>query len=216
MGIEHLSVLRQRYGHVVLPATIRVESARVSAGCIEHSSPFIAVELALADDAEPEQAAEVQAFANHLAAAGIDVQIRSDELTMMWGKLCFLAPLALLTTHQAVPAGIVRTMHRQKLLVAVDEVVAVAAAAGARVDAASVLQLFDNIPATMQSSMQRDAAAGRSTEIDAIGGAIVRAAERLNVEIPLTVRLVADLRSRERDVLKAASHTQRAPGNDRA
>jgi 2-dehydropantoate 2-reductase len=48
----------------------------------------------------------------------------------------------------------------------------------------------------MRSSMQKDAAAGRPIELDAIGGAVLRAAERAGTEAPVTARLVADLRAR--------------------
>jgi 2-dehydropantoate 2-reductase len=48
----------------------------------------------------------------------------------------------------------------------------------------------------MRSSMQKDAAAGRPIELDAIGGAVLRGAERAGTEAPVTARLVAELRSR--------------------
>jgi len=46
----------------------------------------------------------------------------------------------------------------------------------------------------MTSSMQRDAAAGREIELDAIGGAVLRVAERHGTSIPKTRLLVDDLR----------------------
>jgi 2-dehydropantoate 2-reductase len=44
--------------------------------------------------------------------------------------------------------------------------------------------------------MQKDAAAGRPIELDAIGGAVLRGAERAGTEAPVTARLVADLQAR--------------------
>jgi 2-dehydropantoate 2-reductase len=49
----------------------------------------------------------------------------------------------------------------------------------------------------MKSSMQRDAEANRPIELDAIGGAVLRAARRLGLETPVTARLVAELEKRE-------------------
>jgi 2-dehydropantoate 2-reductase len=49
----------------------------------------------------------------------------------------------------------------------------------------------------MKSSMQRDAEANRPTELDAIGGAVLRAARRHGIDTPVTTRLVDELRSRE-------------------
>jgi 2-dehydropantoate 2-reductase len=44
--------------------------------------------------------------------------------------------------------------------------------------------------------MQKDAAAGRPIELDAIGGTILRAADRAGTQAPATARLVADLQKR--------------------
>jgi 2-dehydropantoate 2-reductase len=48
----------------------------------------------------------------------------------------------------------------------------------------------------MRSSMQKDAAAGRPIELDAIGAVILRTAARAGTDAPVTARLVADLRAR--------------------
>jgi 2-dehydropantoate 2-reductase len=48
----------------------------------------------------------------------------------------------------------------------------------------------------MRSSMQRDAEAGLPTELEAIGGAVLRAADRHGVDAPVTRRLVTELRER--------------------
>ena len=46
-GVEHVAVLREKYGEAVVPATIRVEATRVSPGVIEQASPFALIELGL-------------------------------------------------------------------------------------------------------------------------------------------------------------------------
>ncbi len=114
----------------------------------------------------------------------------------MGGKLNFLAPLALLTAHERAPAGVVRDRRRDDFTAVVAEVAAVARAEGAPADEQGVLQFLDRVPADMQSSMQRDAAAGRPLELDAIGGAVVRAAARHAIPVPVTARLVRDLDAR--------------------
>jgi 2-dehydropantoate 2-reductase len=53
--------------------------------------------------------------------------------------------------------------------------------------------MFDLAPAGLKSSMQRDAEAGRPTELDAIGGAVLRAARRHGIATPVTARLVDGL-----------------------
>jgi 2-dehydropantoate 2-reductase len=193
-GVEHMTVLRARYPAAqVVAGTIRVESTRVAAGRIEHTSPFSGIEVA--SDTGPRE--RVDALAAQLRQAGLEVTVRDDETALLWDKLAFLAPLALLTTHAGAPAGVVREGRLADLEAVVGEVAAVAGAAGARVDPATILGVFDRIPAAMKSSMQRDAEANRPTELDAIGGAVLRAARRHGIDTPVTTRLVDELGSRE-------------------
>jgi 2-dehydropantoate 2-reductase len=44
--------------------------------------------------------------------------------------------------------------------------------------------------------MQRDAEAGRALELDAIGGSVLRAADRHGLAVPVTASIVADLAAR--------------------
>ena len=118
-GIEHVGILRERYHDAeVVPATIRVEALRSDAGEIEHASPFAAVELAPG----PGNRERVASLAARLAEAGLDVSIRDDETAMLWDKLSFLSPLALVTTHAGAPAGAVRTERREDALAVIHEV----------------------------------------------------------------------------------------------
>lgn len=189
-GVEHLALLRRRYpAGQVLAGAIRVESTRIAPGRIAHTSPFSWIDVA--GRATPR--ARLDALAAELGHAGFEVTVRDDEAALLWDKLAFLAPLALLTTHAAAPAGVVRADRRADLDAVIDEVTAVAAADGAPVDPAAIRAMFDRVPAELKSSMLRDAEAGRQTELDAIGGAVLRAADRHGVATPVTARLVADL-----------------------
>ncbi|MFF8952474.1 ketopantoate reductase family protein [Streptomyces sp. NPDC014940] len=183
-GLDHLALLRDRYPSAeVVAGTIRVEATRTAPGLIHHTSPFTNLELA----------APLDEFADRLRHAGLGVTLRTDETAMLWDKLAFLAPFALLTTRHRADVGTVRGDRRPELLAVLDEITAVARAAGARVTTETVLSFFDRVPDTMKSSMQRDAAAGRPLEVDAIGGAVLRAGAAHQVETPVTARLVADV-----------------------
>ncbi|MFF0835495.1 MULTISPECIES: ketopantoate reductase family protein [unclassified Streptomyces] len=183
-GLDHVALLRDRYPSAeVVAGTIRVEATRTAPGRIHHTSPFTNLELA----------APLDEFADRLRHAGLGVTLRTDETAMLWDKLAFLAPFALLTTRHRADVGTVRGDRRPELLAVLDEITAVARAAGARVTTETVLSFFDRVPDTMKSSMQRDAAAGRPLEVDAIGGAVLRAGAAHQVETPVTARLVADV-----------------------
>ncbi|MFE9359158.1 ketopantoate reductase family protein [Streptomyces olivaceoviridis] len=190
-GVEHPGTLRARYRpDRVAPAVIRVESTRIAPGVIEHGSPF--TEIDLAGDAVPR--ARLDALAAHLTACGTTTRVAGDETAALWAKMAFLAPFALLTTRYGVPLGVARTRHRDELQALVAETTAVGRACGAPADPARALARYDAFPPTAKSSMQRDAEAGRPLELDAIGGALLRAAERHGVPVPVTARLVRELR----------------------
>src|SRR5258707_627981 len=83
-----------------------------------------------------------------LAAAGLVVRVRDDETSMLWDKLSFLAPLALMTTHERADAGAIRGRRREETLAVISEVAAVAAADGVAIDPAAVARFLDSVPET--------------------------------------------------------------------
>ncbi|GGU77176.1 2-dehydropantoate 2-reductase [Streptomyces filipinensis] len=191
-GVEHPARLRARYRpDRVAPAVIRVESTRVAPGVIEHGSPF--TEIDLAGDEVPR--ARLDALAADLTAAGATARVAEDETAALWAKMAFLAPFALLTTRYGLPLGEARTRHREELESLVAETTAVSRACGAPAEAAQALARYDAFPPGARSSMQRDAEAGRPLELDAIGGALLRAAGRHGVPVPVTARLLDELRA---------------------
>jgi 2-dehydropantoate 2-reductase len=193
-GIDHMTWLRGRYPpDQVVAGTIRIESTRVGPGLIEHASAFAVVELAAA---EPSRREQVEALGARLAETGLDVTVRDDEAATLWSKLSVLAPIALVTTWTAAPLGEARARLGDELPAVAREIVTAARADGVDLDEAATLAILERVPDAMQSSMQKDAAAGRPIELDAIGGAVLRAAERGGTEAPVTARLVADLRAR--------------------
>jgi 2-dehydropantoate 2-reductase len=94
-GVAHVARLRDRYGHErVLPGTIQVEAERHEPGRVCQLSPFANVEVA-PNTTMPTRAEQL---CGELRVAGLSCEVQDDEVTMLWGKLCFLAPFALATT----------------------------------------------------------------------------------------------------------------------
>lgn len=185
-GLEHLERLRGIYGASVWPATIAVESTRVAPGVIQQTSPFTLIQMT-----------GPQAVADRFKAAGLDVRVRDDETQMMWDKFAVLAPMALLTTHSRANIGSIRTQRHDDVVALIDEFATVAAAEGAVIDRARILGFVESVPESFETSMQRDAAAGRPTEVDALGGALLRRADRAGIDVPVTRRLVEEIQARE-------------------
>lgn len=189
-GVEHPAALRARYGaDRIAPAVIRVESTRTAPGVIEHASPF--VEIDLVNDPVPRE--RLDALSAVITAAGPATRVLPDETAALWAKMSFLAPFALLTTLHGLPLGDVRTRHRDELAALVEETAAVSLACGGPSDPAQALARYDAFSPATRSSMQRDAEAGRPLELDAIGGALLRAAERHGVDVPVAARVVREL-----------------------
>jgi 2-dehydropantoate 2-reductase len=183
-GLEHMALLRQRYPAArVVAGAIRVVASRTGPGVVRHEGTLAAVQLAPG----------AERLADALAGAGLDVAVRPDEVGLLWDKLAFLAPVALLTTTLDAPLGAVREQLGDELRALVEEVAAVARAEGAQADAAATLAFMETVPAGMTSSLQRDTAAGHATELEAIGGAVLRAAARHGVDVPVTTRVVTEL-----------------------
>jgi 2-dehydropantoate 2-reductase len=179
-GVEHVAVLRKAYGERVLPALIRVEARREAPALVRQWTPFAKVELAPG----PAQRTAAEAVADDLVAAGLAVELREDETTMLWDKLAFLAPLSLATSARRADLGTIRREPEWRRLVVAcrAEVVAVAVADGANTEEAAVAAMHDATPDEMRTIGE--------IELDALGGAVVRAAERHGIDVPATRELV--------------------------
>jgi 2-dehydropantoate 2-reductase len=177
-GFEHVAYLREHFPDVVA-ASIRVEATRTAPGVFEQTSPFLRIELS----AHPE-------IAGLLNAAGIPTTLVEDEAQLLWSKLVRLNAIALTTTAYRQPIGAIRDHHRDDLLDAIRETAAVAEAEGAAIGAEEVRAEIADAHPELLSSMARDVMAGRPPELDAIGGAVLRAGARHDIRTPTVQRLV--------------------------
>ena len=187
-GIDHLTLLRSRYGaERVIPATIAVETERVSPGHIVHRSPFARLNVLASGRAL------LAGTLDQLQQIGFVCRFIDDEPTLMWGKLVFLAPFALTTTAADKTVGEIMADPEWRSLgeACVREACIVARAEGAKVDADTVLAGVKGIPGGMRSSMQKDVEKHNAPELDAIAGPILRGARQHGIEVPATKKLVA-------------------------
>ncbi|UGS34095.1 ketopantoate reductase family protein [Capillimicrobium parvum] len=194
-GIDHLALLRSRFGPRAVAGTVRVGSDRPEPGVIVQTSPTVMIELA---SDHPAPRPRMAAFVDVLRAAEIPARLGDTEAKVMWSKLARLNALACLTAAYGSPIGPIREHPRHRLEIedVVLETAAVANAEGAGVDAdATLREIWDMAPGHT-SSMQRDVSAGRESEIDAIPGAVLRHAARHGLECPTIESLVARIRAR--------------------
>ena len=195
-GLEHLAVLRERFApESVLAGSIRVESDRPAPGVIVHTSPFLLVSMA----GDPTVRPGMRRLAATLDQAGVPAQVLDSEAQVMWSKLVRLNALACTTSAYDKLLGEIRSTPalRADLIAAIREACAVARAEGAHdVDPDVALGELERAHDTLGSSMQRDIAAGRTPELDAIPGAVLRAGARHGLDCPTIERLASMIAAR--------------------
>jgi 2-dehydropantoate 2-reductase len=213
-GLDHLAVLRERFpAGSVLAGSIRVEADRPQPGVVVHTSKFLLVSMA---SAEPAVHPAMRALADALSQAGVPVRVLDSEADVMWSKLVRLNALACVTSAYDVLLGEIRATPKlhADLVGAIEEACAVGKAEGAHdIDPAKAIAELDAAHDTLGSSMQRDIAAGREPELDAIPGAVLRAGVRHGIPCPTIERLVATISAR---IDQAASRSWRSTSSSSA
>jgi 2-dehydropantoate 2-reductase len=181
-GIDHVARLREAYGDQVIPGAIRVESERVGPCHVVHSSAFVSTDLAPL----PPLRERAETIAAEMRGAGLPCSVREDEGQVMWGKLALLAPFALGTSSVRKAIGAARDDPevRELMVDAIREVCAVAAAEGVELDPYLLTRALMGLPDEMRASMQKDLEAGRSLELDAVAGTVLRRGRDRGVPTP--------------------------------
>jgi 2-dehydropantoate 2-reductase len=196
-GFDHMARLRERFPGRVAAGTIRVQSDRPAPGRVVQAGRVLFVELA-SDDAALRP--RLAALAAALAAAGVETRVSEDksERRILWGKLVRLNTLACMTAAYDAPFGAIRADPARwaELEACVREGAAVAHAEGARIDPQTVFGEFELLHDEFGTSMQRDVAAGREPELDAIAGAVLRAGARHGIACPTVARLAGRIAER--------------------
>jgi 2-dehydropantoate 2-reductase len=187
-GLEHMDVLRARFGD------------RVAAGSISHFQAYRAGRVQIVEAtrspvvtiaSERLSSSEVERAADMLRRARIDVRVGQNEKRVLWHKLARIAPLAAATAVTGRTVGELRDdpVWRPKLELAIAEACAVADADGVSLRPSSQWTIIDDMADETKPSAARDVAAGRRSELDAILGAVLRVAERLDVPCPTLTEL---------------------------
>jgi 2-dehydropantoate 2-reductase len=181
-------LLRAKYGvERVIAATIAGETERVAPGHIVHRTPFARLNVSSAGRSL------LGTTLDQFQKMGFECRFIDDEPTLMWSKLVFLAAFALTTTASGKTTGEIFADPgwRQLGLSCIREASAVAVAEGAKIDADAVIASVMKMPGNMRSSMQKDVERGKTPELDAIAGPILRGARRYGIDVPATKQLVA-------------------------
>ncbi len=123
-------------------------------------------------------------------ASGLTVEIPPDIQVALWMKFLFITVWSGVGAITRTPLGIWRSLPetRQMAENALKEIISVAQVHNVRLPENAMpttMNMYDSFPPEITTSMQRDIAQGRPSEIDAQIGAVVRFGRAADVATPL-------------------------------
>jgi 2-dehydropantoate 2-reductase len=141
----------------------------------------------------------VQALAEALAAADIQVTAVPDARVPIWDKFVYLAAFAGFTGASRLAIGHIwaHPHVREMFYACCREIAAIAKAEGVTLSPnrfETLEEYMTNIPPTTRSSLLIDLEQGKRIEVEALQGAAVRRAQKLGVPVPITSTLYALLK----------------------
>lgn len=145
-----------------------------------------------------------------LERAGVKAEIPSDIERALWEKFLFVVSLGGVGAVTRAPIGVLRSLPetRRMLEQCMREILSVAGARRVSMGdtvVAGTLSFIDSLAPAGTTSLQRDIAEGRPSELDAWNGAVVRLGRDAGVETPLHEFICHALRPLE---LKARGELQ--------
>jgi 2-dehydropantoate 2-reductase len=135
--------------------------------------------------------------------AEVDADVPDDIRVALWEKLLLVVPFGSLGAVARAPIGVLTSVPetRSLLVTGMREIEAVANGQGVRIPPGTVertLALLESTTPSGTSSLQRDIAAGKPSELDAWTGAVVRLGAARGVPTPLHSFIYAALLPLER------------------
>lgn len=135
--------------------------------------------------ASPRARALVAAFLE----AGVKAEVPENIDAALWHKFLMVCSIGGVCAACRLPVGPVRSLpeSRRVLIAAMTEIATLAKAKGVSLPSnvvESTMEFVDAMPADADSSLQRDIAAGKPSELDSWSGAVVRMGAETGVPVP--------------------------------
>lgn len=182
----------------VLGGVTYVATAVVAPGVIAQTGVHRSIVFGEAFGDRAAVSARVQAVAEAMAPADIQVTAVPDARVPVWDKFVYLVPFSGFTGAARLPIGPLwaRPTLRDRFYAAAHEVAAIAAAEGVAISAdrfETLRRYMDTIPPTTRSSLLTDLEQGKRTEVEALQGAALRRAAAHGLDAPIVATLYAVL-----------------------
>jgi 2-dehydropantoate 2-reductase len=181
----------------VIGGLCRIVSFVVEPGHIRHAGFRPSIIIGELDNRRTDRITTIEQAFKH---AGLDTTVAPDIQVALWMKFLFIASFSGVGAMANAPAGVIRSDPKWRTLVlkAMEEIYSLAHARGIKLPANSVdtvMASIDGLPEDATSSMQRDIAAGKPSELESQNGAVVRMAREAGVEVPTHELIYRTLRS---------------------
>lgn len=199
-GVDAPSQLAAELGtEAVIGGLCKIVSFIVAPGHIHHAGFEPSVVFGELDNRSSER---VERIYEIFTRAGVKATIAADIQVALWTKFLFISAFSGVGALTGKPAGKIRSNPETRALLsrAMEEVCALAQARGITLPAESVekaLASVDALPDEATSSMQRDIAAGKASELESQNGAVVRMAKESGIEAPTHESIYRALKSLE-------------------
>lgn len=187
-GVETPAWLADQFGvqHVV-GGLCGVFSFIVGPGHIRHIGGGTYIKFGELDNTKTER---VGRFRDAFEEAGVNVEVPEDIHAALWDKFMLVVPFGGLGAVTRAPIGVLRTVPETRKLMkqGIEEIYRVALARGIQLPNDVVeekIALVDSATPGGTTSLQRDIAAGRPSELEAWTGAVVRLGAEADVDTPL-------------------------------
>ena len=186
-GVDAVSQLVDELGpDRVIGGLCRIVSFVVAPGHIRHAGFTPSIVIGERDNRRTERIVRIEQVFRH---AGLEITIAADIQVALWTKFLFIASFSGVGALANAPAGVLRTdpKWREQMLAAMNEIYRLAHARGIELPANSIdnaMAAINAVPEEATSSMQRDIAAGKPSELDSQNGAVVRLAREVGLEVP--------------------------------
>ena len=207
-GVDAVSQLIETLGSgSVIGGLCRIVSFVVEPGHIRHAGSTPSVIIGELDNRQTRRIATIEQL---FKRAGVEITIATDIQVALWTKLLFIAAFSGVGAIANAPAGVLRTdpQRRTQMLSAMQEIYALARARGINLPPDSVdtvMAAVDALSEDATSSMQRDIAAGKPSELESQNGAVVRMAHEAGIEVPTHTLIYHTLRPLEEKARAAHS-----------
>jgi 2-dehydropantoate 2-reductase len=212
-GVEASDDLRSILGDgPPLGGVAKIISELVAPGHIRHLGGPSSLAFGELNDRQSDRVERLRAA---LREAGIVVDVPVSIRAALWEKFLFVASLGGVGAVSRAPFGIIRSVPETRAMLerAMTEIRELAAARGVALPSHVVQQalaLVDQQPAAGTTSLQRDLAAGRRSELEWWSGAVVRLGVESGVPTPVHRFMYQSLLPGE---LRASGRIEYPPGS---